>query len=178
VTKAPPLLPDEVLRRVLRLSRLDGTGLLAIAGAFALASAWEHDRTGTVAGLLVAGTGAVELHGAGLLHAGHGRGANWLIASQLFLMAAVFGYAAWQLGHVDTASLAALINWLGLTIEDLRQIYKPYHLADGDLLRTAYVGFYRLLALLTAVYQGGMAIHYARRRAGMLAALAAGEGHD
>ena len=172
MTKAPPLLPDEVLRRVLRVARLDGTGLLAIAGAFALASAWAHDRTGTVAGLLVAGAGAIELHGAGLLHAGHGRGANWLIASQLFLMAAVFGYVAWQLGHVDTAALAALMN------DDVRQQLKPYHLTEAEFLRLAYVGFYRLLAVLTAAYQGGMAIYYARRRAAMLAALAAGEGHD
>ena len=49
MAKAPPLLPTEVLRRVLRVAHLDGLGLLAVAGAFALVSAGYHDTTGTVA---------------------------------------------------------------------------------------------------------------------------------
>jgi hypothetical protein len=165
MSKNPPLLPDEVLRRVLRLAHLDGTGLLAIAGGFALISAWFHDPVGTVAGVLVAGAGAIELHGAGLIRNGRERGTNWLIASQFYLMIVIFGYVDWQLNHVDAALLAPLIT------DDLRQQFEQYHWTDAQFVHFLYVGFYELVAILTVFYQGGMAVYYARRRGRVIAAL-------
>jgi len=53
--KAPPLLPEETLLRVLRVARLDGLSVLVIAGVFALISALAGDGVGAVVGLLVAG---------------------------------------------------------------------------------------------------------------------------
>ena len=46
MARKPPLLPAETLRRVVRTAKFDGTGILVISGAFALASASVHDVTG------------------------------------------------------------------------------------------------------------------------------------
>jgi hypothetical protein len=166
MAKAPPLLPAVILRRVLRVARLDGTALLAVAGGFALVSAWYHDTGSTVAGLLIAGTGAMELHGATLIREGRVRGVNWLIASQACLMAAILGYVGWRLRNVDTAAIAPYVT------DDMKQQFKDiYKMTETEALRYAYVGFYELLALLTAVYQGGMVIYYARSRARVAAAI-------
>jgi hypothetical protein len=166
MSRIPPLLPHEALRRVLRVARLDGTSLLAIAGAFALVSAWDHDKPGTAGGLLVAGAGAIELHGAGLLRGGWARGMSWLIASQFCLLASILGFVAWQLTHVDTTLLASFMT------DDVRDQLRPLHISEAEFLRTTYVLIYRLVAIITVAYQGGMAVYYARRRPGVIAALA------
>ena len=92
--KAPPLLPEETLIRVLRVARLDGLSVLVISGVFALVSALAGDGLGAVVGLLVAGAGAVELHGATLLEHGEPRGIDWLTGSQGFLLATIALYCA------------------------------------------------------------------------------------
>jgi hypothetical protein len=166
MAKSPPLLPTEVLRRVLRVARFHGTSVLAISGACALISAWCHDPTDTVAGLLIAAAGAIELHGAGLIHNGFHRGINWLIASHVYLMGSVLGYVSWRLNHVDLSIMAPLAT------DDVRQQFESlYHLTDTEFLHLAYMGFFQLIGVLTMVYTGGMMIYYASRRARMITAL-------
>ena len=180
MSKSPPLLPDEVLRRVLRMAHLDGTGLLVVAGAFALVSAWYHDTTGTVVGLVVAGTGAIELHGAGLLRHGRERGVNWLIASQLGLMGAVCAYVGWQLAHIDPAVIAQFAAFAdaGSADDAIERYAQLDPLTKAEMLQDAYVGFYEIVFALTVIYQGGMTIYYARRRARVITALREIHGHD
>ena len=59
------------------------------------------DSSGALVGLITAGAGAIELHGAGLLQAGESRGLRWLIGSQLFLLVAIMGYCALRLQQVE-----------------------------------------------------------------------------
>src|SRR5678816_1370684 len=82
----PPLLPEETLARVLRLARFDGMGALVLGGMFALFAAAARDFPFAAIGLLAAGAGAVELHGAALLRQGDRRGMQWLVASQPYLL--------------------------------------------------------------------------------------------
>ena len=110
MARKPPLLPAETLRRVVRTAKFDGTGILVISGAFALASASVHDVTGAEVGLLVAAAGAMELHGAGLIRNGERRGTDWLVASQLFLLAIILGYVGWRLQRMDIAPMRALLT--------------------------------------------------------------------
>jgi hypothetical protein len=172
MSKAPPLLPTEVFRRVLRVSQIDGTGLLAFAGTFALLSAWLHDVTGTVAGLLIAGAGAMELHGTGLIRGGHERGMSWLIASQGYLMAAVFGYVGWQLTHIDISILRPVVT------DEWRQALETYKVTEDQFLTLLYITVYGCFAAVTALYQGWMMIYYARRRPRVVAAIAEIFGND
>lgn len=166
MAKAPPLLPTEVLRRVLRTARFHGTSVLAISGSCALISAWCHDTTDTVAGLLIAAAGAIELHGAGLIHNGFQRGVNWLVASHVYLMSAVLSYVSWRLNHADLAAMAAIAP-----DEMLQQFEFLYKCSETEVLQLFYVGFFQLIGILTMIYTGGMMIYYARRRARVITAL-------
>jgi len=92
-----------VLRRVLRVAHFDGTCVLTVAGALALASAAYHDFTGTGIGLLVAGAGAIELHGAAMMRHGEIAGtASALLGTNQFLIAAI---ATTFLGFIDNPAL-------------------------------------------------------------------------
>jgi hypothetical protein len=162
----PPLLPAEALRRTVRLARLDGTTMLALAGVFALASAADKDVTGATVGLMVAGAGAIELHGATLLRGGMARGVNWLVASQLFLMVVVLAYVGLRLAHVDIAPLR------GLLTDEQRTVLRQAGMTVDSFLMTVYRIAYELVAAATVLYQGGMTLHYLRRRGPIATALA------
>jgi hypothetical protein len=156
--KAPPLLPEETLRRVLRVARLDGMSVLVIAGLFALISALFRDGLGTVVGLLVAGAGAVELHGAKLLEHGSPRGMNWLVTSQMLLLATVIGYCGLRLLHPAVESLRAAVT------DDMKIQLEAAGWTQDAFIHFIYTTTYAVLAILTFFYQGGMALYYWRRR--------------
>jgi len=164
----PPLLPEETFSRVCRVARFDGLSVLAVAGFFALLSAVAGEVVGAIIGLLAAGAGAIELHGRTLLHHGEKRGMSWLVGSQLLLLAVLLGYCALQLLRARLPALPAetdaLIQMdadqLGMTKQEFLRLFN----------RMLYGGF----AILTLVYQGGMALYYLRRRGPVERALAGG----
>ena len=161
----PPLQPSEVLRRVTRVARFDGMSILGVAGAFALISAASRDVSGAVIGLLVAGAGAIELHGSALLRAGRGNGMRWLVSSQLYLMTTMLTYVALRMANPDistirpvvTVELAAQIQQAGMTIDQFLL----------EFLRLVYL----CVAGATLLYQGGMTVYYLRRRVAVEAAM-------
>jgi hypothetical protein len=161
----PPLLPAEALRRTLRLARMDGISVLAIAGAFALISGAARDLGGAAVGLLVAAAGAAELHGVTLIRNGFGSGVRWLIGSQLYLMIVIFAYVGYRLGHIDIGPMRALLK------DDQRAVIQQANLTEDEFLIAVYRIAYDAVALATLLYQGGMALYYRRRRAPILAAL-------
>lgn len=162
----PPLLPDEALFRVQRLARRDGLSMLVIAGLFALLAALAGDFVGAITGLLVAGAGALELHGAALLNDGRARGMNWLVGSQVFLLATILGYCALRLLHHETPPIPEeMRSLIDLSAAELGMTTEQY-------LATVYrVGLW-LVAFLSLLYQSGMVIYYLRRRAAVARALA------
>jgi hypothetical protein len=164
----PPLLPATVLARLLRLAKLDGAVVFAIAGAFTLVSASADTRLEMLIGLLIAGAGAFELHGAGLLNGGEFRGLRWLVTSQLYLLVTVLLYVGLRLVSFDPA----LINLI--MTDTLRQRYLAAGLTSGQInqvVQLSYYLTYAIVGVLTLVYQGGMAIYYYRRRSAVAAAL-------
>jgi hypothetical protein len=161
----PPLLPTEVLRRLLRVAKFDGMSVLGVAGAFALVSAASRDVSGAVIGLLVAAAGAVELHGVALLRSGLAGGLRWLVSSQVYLMTVMLVYVALRLSSPDisairpivTADLANQIHLAGMTVDDFLL----------EFLRLVYL----VVGAATVLYQGGMTVYYLRRRAAVEAAV-------
>jgi hypothetical protein len=164
----PPLLPAEVLRRVLRTARFDGTSILVVAAAFAFGSAMLHDTHGTIVSLMVAGAGAIELHGAGLLSHGEERGLRWLVTAQIYLMFVMLSYVTYSLHHVDLAGFKHLLRStaadMGMPTDELRQTAVQSGLTLDDFLRSGYELFYLLVGLATVLFQGAMAVYYARRQ--------------
>ena len=166
--KAPPILPEETLRRVLRIARFDGISVAAIAGVFALLAAAGHDVSGAVIGVIVAGAGASELHGVSLLHAGEPRGMRWLIGSQLYLLTAILGYVMWRLGSPDPRMVDAMRAAL---TSDQRQLLQQSGVTETEFLQMAMRLVYFCVGVATLIYQGGMVIYYSRRRAAVVQAL-------
>jgi hypothetical protein len=156
--RTPPLLPEETLRRVLRVANFDGMSVLAVAGILALASASVGDFYGAAVGLLVAAAGAIELHGAALLQAKESRGMNWLLASQPYLLAIVVGYCAVRLTNYDPTLLRRAMT------DETRASLAEAGFSEEQFLRLANTLTFAVLAAVTLVYQGGMVIYYLRRR--------------
>lgn len=162
----PPLLPEETLLRVLRLAKVDGVGVLLLGGLFAIMAASGGETRFAIIGLLAAGAGAVELHGAALLRQGERRGVNWLVASQPLLLAVIYGYCIVRLGEFHLPEiperfrepLETTAQQLGLTVEEYFRMVNRL---------TA-----QLVAVVATVYQGWMMFYYLRRRRAVEQALA------
>lgn len=150
---------------MLRVARLDGLGVLLVAGLFAVLSALASDRLGAIVGLLVAGAGAVELHGAALLEHGERRGTRWLVASQLYLLVVVLGYCQYRLTHLDLALLRSAVT------DELRNQLAQRNRSVDDFLRLMNNITFAIIAVVTLAYQGGMALYYYRRRHAVAQAL-------
>lgn len=135
--------------------------LLIIATVFAMLAAIAHDAPGAAAGVLAAGAGAMELHGANRLNNGDANGMRWLVGSQLGLLAVVFGYIAARLLSLSPemideripAELAARFAEAGIPREEV----------PGFVQRVGRIA-YTLLAVGSLAYQGGMALYFHRRR--------------
>lgn len=165
--KAPPPLPEKVLRRVLFIARFDGWSVVGVAGALTLLTVAMGDRVGGLIGVLVTAAGALELRGVSLLGRGEVRGMKWLIGSQLFLLTTILTYCALRLARPEVAPLRAMItpemkdqlDMLGLGIDQfLLQLYRLVYLA---------------VALVVLLYQGGLAFYYTRKRSEVTRALGA-----
>jgi len=174
MSSKPPPLPAKTVARMLRVARLDGIGVLVLSGVLALASAGFGDFTGAVIGVLVSAAGAFELRGASLLKAGKPRGLNWLVASQLYLLAIILCYVGWRLTSYDPAAVRHSLEPV-LHKPEMQEMFDATGATEGDLLamvRKYYFFGFRLVAAGTLLYQGGMALYYYRRRAAVAAALA------
>jgi hypothetical protein len=169
MSKKPPLLPSEALRRTQRVARFDGTSVLVLSGLFAIASAASQDKAGTIIGLLVAGAGAIELHGFSLLQTGNVKGMKWLVFSQLCLLVMILGYAEFKLQHVDMSVLHQL--WSTLNADDRQQQLLLAGATEDEYLKGLYTTCYRLVIVLTVLFQGGMTLYYLRRRRPIAVAL-------
>ena len=166
--KAPPILPEVTLHRVLRVARFDGISMAAIAGLFALVSASAHDVTGAIIGVLVAGAGAMELHGASQLHGGSAGGMRWLITSQFCVMVVILGYVTWRLGHPDPLLQAAFRAALK---DEQRQVLVQTGVSEAEFVQMGSRMVYFGVGLATLLYQSLMMLYYARRRGAVEQAL-------
>lgn len=167
--RPPPFLPEETLARVIRLAKVDGTGVVLIAGGFALLSAAAGDAPGAVVGLLVAGAGALELHSVALLRQGRVRGMAGLVGSQLFLLGSILGYCAVRLAHLEPPPIP---EKFGVLIDASAQ---QMGMSRDDYLRWVQKLALQAVAVVSIFYQGAMALYYHRRRGAVARALAGAE---
>jgi hypothetical protein len=169
MTSLPPLLPEEVLTRVFRLARLDGLSVLLVATTFAIIAALARDVTGAMAGLLVAGAGASELHGTSMLRVGDARGMSWLVGSQLCLLVSILAYVGVRLSLFELPPVP----------EDMKK-FVEFSASQVGMTGDQYLRFVHRVALwivagLSILYQGGMAWYYLRHRAAVARALETAE---
>ncbi|HZP59105.1 MAG TPA: hypothetical protein VFB27_02190 [Opitutaceae bacterium] len=167
--KKPPPLPADTLRRVIKVGRVNGMifvfpfALLCSAIALLLG-----DLVSMGFGLLIAAAGWSEWHGARLLQRREARGINWLVRSQLYLLTLIMVYAVERLASYDPEYIRSQIT------PDMEQIFQQVGLSANDVLllvRRTFVAMYGSLAVLTLIYQGGLALFYWRRVDAVHAAL-------
>ena len=145
----------------MRLAMLDGRVVLVIAATFGLMAAGSREAVSAIIGMLAAGAGAMELHGATKLREGDPQGVSWLVRSQLALLLVIVTYCVLRLTHFDE-SLAQMV-----ITPQVEQTFVDSGLSTDDIvpmLRKIYYGTYVIVGLVTVFYQGGMARYYHRRR--------------
>jgi len=156
--RLPPLLPSETLARVLRVAKFDGTTVFVLSGIFAVMAASAGEMRFAVLGLLAAGAGAIELHGAGLLGHGDRRGINWLIASQPVLLAIIYIYCILRLSHFQLPPIPEKQQ------VEFAQAASQLGMSTEELLRITYRFTIQTVAVIATLFQGWMLIYYIRRR--------------
>jgi len=165
---SPPPPPDKTLARVLRIAGLEGGSVLVIGLLSLMVSVVSFSPVGLLVSALLTGCGAAELRGAKLLREGQTRGMDWLVRAELALMTVVLCYALGRLLTLDAASvqkeMAAHRHELDQLGVDTSELGRMALIA----LRTTYAS----LALVTILFQGGLALYYHRRRAAVAEALA------
>ena len=169
----PPLLPHHSLRRVLAISRADGWSVVAVAGLSALLSLGQGSYAMAAAALLVALAGAIELHGRRLLLQRRLQGLGRLIGAQVFLLIIIWFYAWHRWQHFDTDALwAELPGFLQAHVTNsLLDAGLDPELHRQLLLKLTNQLTCVVLALVSLIYQGGLAFWYGRQRAPIRQAL-------
>ncbi|HEY0944466.1 MAG TPA: hypothetical protein VGD81_04335 [Opitutaceae bacterium] len=164
----PPPSPAQVLSRVLGVATIDGRILVIIAATFALLAAAGREPLAAIVGCLAAGAGSLELHGVHRLKLGAPDGVKWLVRSQLFLLLLVLAYATIRFFTFDAELVRSLITpemetqlaTAGLTVDQALPFFK-----------LIYQATYVIVALVSCIYQGGLARYYRNRRGAIRQAL-------
>lgn len=164
----PP--PAATLKRVLAISRFNGWSVIIIAGLGILLTLVLGDLLGTIIGLLAVVSGWMEVRGGRKLRQRDPEGMKWLVRSQMLLLAVILAYCASRLGSFDADTA------MGNLTPDMAASLKEVGLERGDILsmvRTTFYTTYITVALVTLLYQGGMALYYRRKTQLVTEALAA-----
>ena len=160
--------PDEVLRRVLRLSSVNGLSVAIFAGLCALGSLVFCDLLGAGVGLLVAIGGITEVRGRNKLRQRDADGMRLLVRAQWMVLGVIWVYAASRIGSFD--AMLALDN----QTPEMRQMLAEAGVETAQLItlvKIFFYVFYSVVMLVTLIYQGGLALYYKHRTPMVAAAL-------
>lgn len=161
--------PEQIVKRILRISGINGWCVTVAAGLSTLVSLAMTDLIAGLTGAIVAAGGITELRGRKALLQGDAAGMRKLFLAQLIVLAMIWSYAVTQLLTFDAASLVAalpeeifaMVAEAGIDSDTLRRMIAIIHTAT-----------YGVLILATLIYQGGLALYY-RHRAPLVAAVLA-----
>jgi hypothetical protein len=160
MTTPEPTPQEKALKRVLKISRLNGWSVIIFAGLGILIALALGDLVGAFIGLLVGVAGWMEVRGHNKLKRRDPDGMVWLVRSQMFLLSVILVYCASRLGSFDNDTMLS-----GLTPE-MEAMLKESGIERADLIplvRMTFFATYFGVAALTILYQGGMAIYYKRK---------------
>lgn len=169
MTAPTPTSPQLALRKVLKISRLNGWSVAIFAGLCALVSLVFGDLVGGSIGLFIVGSAAMEIHGHRLLKRRNATGMTWLVRAQLFFLGVIWAYAVSRLFSFDgeyilsnlTPELEEALNAAGVSRAEL-----------VPLVQLFFRVFYGTIMFVSLIYQGGLAFFYRRKSPLVLEALA------
>ena len=152
-----PTPAQKAYARVVRIARLNGWSVVIVAGLGALLALALGDWLSVGIGLLIAGAGAMEIHGGRRLQRRDPDGMKWLVRSQMTLLALILAYCASRLGSFDDQTV------FGNLTPDMEAMLKEAGINRAEIMpmvRTMFYALYGSFAVVTIFYQGGMALYY------------------
>lgn len=165
-----PTPAEKTLRRVLLIAVIDGWSVIGVAALGTLLALALGDLSSLVVGLLILAAGIVELRGRGQLLRRNAAGMRLLVRAQLALLAVILVYCVSRLGSFDEGLV------LDNLTPDLEAMLKENGLERGDIVPAVQMMFYAAygtVALVTVLFQGGLALYYRSRTPRVTEALAA-----
>ena len=168
MTVPEPTPQEKALKRVVAIARFNGWSVVVIAALGALLALLLGDFVGTFIGLLATIAGWMEVRGQQMLRRRDPAGMRWLVRSQMFLLSVILVYCITRLGSFDADTAMANLT------PDMEAMLKEAGLARGDILpmvRTAFLATYLSVAVVSIIYQGGMALYYRSKTRLVTAAL-------
>jgi hypothetical protein len=157
-------------RRIMRISKINAWSVTLIAGGFTLLSLIGLSVAGIVVGAAVTSAGLIELHGQKTLQTDPARARTWMVGSQVWLLTGVLSYCGWRLMMLDPANPLAVF---GSEAGQLLQMVEIMGISSAELEHLfvkAYRITYGLIAALTVLFQGGLALYYRSRIGRLIAA--------
>lgn len=164
-----PTPQEKTLRRVLLISRLDGWSLLGFAIVGIGLTLLLGDWSSTAIGFLVGLAGWMEIHGHNRLQRRDPSGMRWLVRAQLFLLSVILVYCTTRLASFDEATM------LDSLTPDVEALLKESGIERQDIAPMVHLTFvitYGVVAVVTLIYQGGLALYYRHRTPAVTEALA------
>jgi len=180
----PPLLtpPQKALKRVLAIARFDSLSIMILAGLSLLLALVMVEPMGLTVSALAFFAGLTERRGCAALQRGDaGTGMKRLVQAQLFLLVVILVYCArclfsFDAGFLQDQIIPELNQWmpalLGLTFQEFLQ---ESGLTVDELVamaQTTFMLFYGIVAAVSVLFQGGLALYYRRHTPLVAAALA------
>jgi hypothetical protein len=176
----PPLMPEEILRRVINRSRLNSWSVALFAGVCTIGSVVFGDPIGALVGLLVTVGGAMEVRGYRRLKRNDAGGVRWLVLSQLLVLVVICAYAiSCLLRYNDQMVRESVLPRLMRLFDHVFPGIPPDELGlmRDEILRQArrFVHvLYGGVVAVTLIYQGGLACYYQRCKHAVEMALGSG----
>ena len=147
------------LRRILWLSRINAYSIVVIAAAFGLLCVVLLEPAGILVGAAVTAAGLMEIRGHRRLRSGIPGAREWMAGSQLWLVLCVLAYCGWRLLAFDSEDPLAVLGEAKL-LKFTAQVAGYSQEMLEDLVTLVYTLTYKLVALVTLLLQGGLALHY------------------
>jgi hypothetical protein len=176
-----PRPPAEVLRRILRTSRLNGWSVALCAGLCSLVSLPFGGLLGLGVGVFVTIGGVMEIRGNRRLRRRDPDGMRLLVRSQILVLGAIWIYAVPQLlsfdpGYLQDQVIPNLREVLAASGSNLDSLLAQAGLNAKDVVPYVHLFFvvlYGTVMLVTLFYQGGLALYYHHHTAAVTEALRA-----
>ncbi|HCW76091.1 MAG TPA: hypothetical protein DHU63_06080 [Candidatus Marinimicrobia bacterium] len=153
-----PAWQEKQLRRVLKLSKLNGMSVMIFGILGGVIGVFSVSLEGILMGILIAGSGWVELEGRKKLMAGSPDASLWLMGGEALLLFVIVIYSVAHLLAVDPTNA---LNMLSPEMKSM--ISGSGGLPDqmvNELIYSAYQWLYRGLIIGTVLYQGGTIAYY------------------
>lgn len=154
--------------RTARTARISGKTILAIGLLSLVMSLLSWSVPAVIVTSAICVIGIVELRGAEKLRDADSSACTMLCINQMMFLGVIAAYCAWQM-LISPAELQKTLQAY-IASNEMRQILQQMPSSNAmvqkldRLLLPVYYGFYGMVILLSAAFQGGLAIYYSRQK--------------